>query len=178
MMTMKMPFGKHKDKVLSEVPGSYLEWLTRTCKLSSGMKLAVVEELTRRGISTPPAAPVRPVRRCHEHPNAVPVCYWMQDRLGRKMIRGQCPVCHRRTDHPPIMPPYSDQADANQSKTALLDTLTRLEEIGVDLQSDGQTAWIASADYNRVPADLHTLIRQCRHKLARMIGNTMRATRA
>jgi hypothetical protein len=54
-----LPFGRHKNQPLSEVPESYLRWCIETCKLSSGLRSAVAAELTSRGIEVPPAPPPR-----------------------------------------------------------------------------------------------------------------------
>jgi hypothetical protein len=52
--------------------------------------------------------------------------------------------------------------------------LRRLEEIGVELKSDGKAAWVGGQHWSRVPQDLHDQVRQCRHELGRMIGDNIR----
>jgi hypothetical protein len=56
-----MPFGKHAGKPLGEVPSGYLAWLIREFKLSSGLRAAVPDELTRRNVDTPPPPPTHPL---------------------------------------------------------------------------------------------------------------------
>jgi len=43
-----MPFGKHKDVPLTEIPLDYLEWLAHVPDLHGWLKSAVEEELDRR----------------------------------------------------------------------------------------------------------------------------------
>jgi hypothetical protein len=168
-----MPFGKHRGQPLDTVPTSYLQWLLTDAKLSSGLRAADDDELARRGIDAPPAPPPRALRHCRAHPDAEPVCGWLEDTLGRRRIRANCPVCNRPTDYPPVRPPYSTEADANASPTAVLDVLLKCEELGIELHSNGRS--VSVSDYHAVTSDLHVLIRQCRHQLARMIGRTERS---
>lgn len=42
---MKMPFGKHKDKDLAEIPKGYLRWLTRQEWVGAWLLHAVAEAL-------------------------------------------------------------------------------------------------------------------------------------
>jgi hypothetical protein len=172
MYVHSLPFGKHKGRPLPQVPSGYLQWLIRECKLSSGMRSAVADELRHRNIDAPAPAPPRPLRPCRDHPDAELLLLWMEDRLGRRRIRAECSMCRRPADYPPCVPPYSTQADANVSPTAALDALTALQELGVELRSDGRGVWVAGEDWRRVPADLHATIRQQSNLLARMIGNT------
>jgi hypothetical protein len=169
-----LPFGRHRDRPLSEVPSDYLQWAIRECKLSSGVRTAVTDELRRRNVETPAPAPPRPLIRCPDHRHAELLLFWMQDSLGRVRIRAECSVCRRSTDHPPCVSPYTELADANASQTPILDALTRLEDLGVQLQSDGRTVAIPWQDWRRVPPDLHAIVRQCRHQLARLLGDTRR----
>ena len=169
-----LPFGRHKDKPLGEVPADYLLWLVRKCKLSSGLRTTIAGELSRRGVEVPAPPPPRPIPPCRDcGPGAGHVLFWMQDRVGRKRIRAECKRCRRLVDHPPCVPPYSTMADATASPTAMLDVLTRLDDLGVQLHSDGRAAWVGGDDYRRVPPDLRALVKQCSHELAKMIGNTM-----
>jgi uncharacterized protein (DUF3820 family) len=108
-----MPFGKYQGIPLQEVPASYLDWLLRFWKLSSGLRAAVAGELNRRGLEAPAAPPPRPLRPCPEHPSAGHVLSWLEDRRGRKRVRASCKVCGRHCDTPPSRPPYSDEADRN-----------------------------------------------------------------
>ncbi len=168
-----LPFGKHKDQPLGGVPADYLRWLLRECKLSSGLRAAVVEELTARGIATPPPAPPRPIQPCDRcGPAGGVLIGWMQIRTGGRRLRAECRRCRALLDHPPCVPPYTTEADKTLSTTAVLDALTRLETLGVELQSDGRGVWIGWPERQRVPAELVAVVRQCSHQLATMIGDT------
>lgn len=51
--TTKMPFGKYKDRILADLPISYLEWLQRNGgfpKGKLGMQLATVYEIKLNGL--------------------------------------------------------------------------------------------------------------------------------
>jgi hypothetical protein len=52
--------------------------------------------------------------------------------------------------------------------------LTRLEGLGVELQSVGTHVFYAPGDWQKVPGDLRAIVRQCGYELARMIGDTRR----
>jgi hypothetical protein len=171
-VSLALPFGRHKDKPLAEVPVDYLRWALRECRLGSGLRAAVAGELQRRGEGVPAPPPPRPLVRCRTHPEAPPLLLWIEDRLGRRRIRAECSVCRRLTDHPPCVAPYTTEADRNASGAPVLDALTRLEGLGVELVSDGQRVWVNDKDWRKVPADLHATIRQCSNQLARLIGRS------
>jgi hypothetical protein len=172
---MSLPFGRHKDKPIGEVPADYLQWLLATCKLSSGLRAAVANELASRGVEVPSAPPPRPISPCRDcGPGAGHVLFWMQDRLGRKRIRAECKRCRRLVDHPPCVEPYVSMADATASPTAMLDALTRLDDLGVELHRDGRGAWIGGDDYRKVPPDLRALVKQCSNELAKMLSDNTR----
>jgi hypothetical protein len=175
-VSLCLPFGRHKDKPLGEVPADYLRWALRECRLSSGLHLAVSEELRRRGIDVPPPPPPRPLRRCPDHPQAALVCRWFEDAQGRRRIRADCSRCQRYADYPPVVPPYTTEADKNASPTPVLDALLWLERLGIELESDGRTVKVPWRDWRRVPAELHALIRQGNHQLTRMLGNNIRTS--
>jgi hypothetical protein len=102
----------------------------------------------------------------------VAVAYgWMEDRLGRKHIRATCAVCNQCLGFVPSVPPYSTAADAAASPTALLDALTPLGDLGVDLASDGKAVWVRGDDRKKVEPDVMALVRQQGHLLAGLIGN-------
>ena len=46
-MSYVMPFGKYKGRLVSDIPSSYLEWLT-TIDLRDSLRKAVIEELQLR----------------------------------------------------------------------------------------------------------------------------------
>ena len=53
-MTDSLPFGRHRGKLLPDVPSDYLAWLLRAVKLSRGLRDAVAAELVGRGVAAPP----------------------------------------------------------------------------------------------------------------------------
>lgn len=165
-----MPFGKHKNELISAVPTPYLQWLTKTVKLSRSLLVAVVQELQTRGVSAP--APDQPIAAptCGRCGTATIRYRWIQDRLGRRQIRRECARCGNWMGFAPQVEPYTTEADAEAGQTPILDVVIRLEELGVTLQSDGRRAWVGADDWGRVPPDLHALIRQCAHTLASMVG--------
>jgi uncharacterized protein (DUF3820 family) len=165
-----LPFGKHKGQPLADVPGDYLAWLTRTCKLSSGLRSAVAQELARRGLRVPPAPSPRPIRPCDRcGPGAGVIVHWQELRSGTKRLRVDCRRCGAFLTYPPMVSPYTTMADANKSETAVLDVLMRLDDLGVRLRSDGKAVWLDQAD-RQVPPDLRALVRSCSHELARLLG--------
>jgi hypothetical protein len=54
----------------------------------------------------------------------------------------------------------------------MLDVLVRLDELYVELHSDGRHAYLSYGDEQRVPQDLVALVRSCSHRLAKMMGDT------
>jgi hypothetical protein len=165
-----MPFGKHAGKPLGEVPSTSLLWTLRECRLSSGLHLAIGNELRRRNVEVPEeATPAIPT--CHSCGGARQEYHWQEDKTGRRLIRAECSNCHRFLAFAPQVSPLTEEADRNASPAPVLDALTRLDVLGVELGNDGKRAWIPAGDYQRVPPDLHALVRQCAHELARMLGN-------
>ena len=162
----RLPFGRHKDLPLSDVPSDYLDWLMRSCKLSSGLRLAIGNELRRRNLT-----------RLRSHRQGADLSMRI-GQVPRGLDRGPT----RPEAHPSdlLLWPLSlllavgrtvaFVRNENLSPTAILDVLTRLEDLGIDLQCDGRKAWVSAEDYRKVPADLHVVIRQCSNTLARMIG--------
>jgi hypothetical protein len=92
-MTVSIPFGWYAGAPIDRVPTSYLSWLIRECKLSSGLRKAVADELGRRGLTPPPDQP-RPVPQC---PRCDPLAGWLaaheRDSLGRPRLRATCAGC-------------------------------------------------------------------------------------
>jgi hypothetical protein len=164
-----LPFGKHAGVPLPSVPSSYLAWLLREAKLSTGLRSGVADELQRRGIAPPEPPPLQPVPTCCSREALV---HWHQDRLGRKRVRAQCRTCSRSLGFLPTVAPFTAMADAAASPAPVLDVLTRLEELGVGLESDGRGVWFAGDGWRRVPPDLKALVHQCSHQLAQMRGDT------
>jgi hypothetical protein len=90
----------------------------------------------------------------------------MEASNGDRRIRASCSRCGRLVKFLPHLPPFTTLADAAASATPVLDVLTRLEESGVSLHSNGARVWTDGL----VPADVAAAIRQCNHQLARLIG--------
>jgi hypothetical protein len=113
--TVTLPFGKHRNCPLSEVPSHYLTWLASTCRLSSGLKAAVHAELRERGEPVP-AGPHREhtVPVCRRCPGAGFRCCWRIDAMGRRTIRASCQCCDRHLSFAPCVPPFTDLADASE----------------------------------------------------------------
>jgi uncharacterized protein (DUF3820 family) len=172
MLPPSLPFGKHKGRPLAEVPADYLQWFARTCRLSTGLRNAVADELARRGLESPPEPGPAPYPACRDCGRAGVVARWQEDARGDRRIRGECPRCGRYLCWLPVIPPWVGQADAAASKTPLLDVLTMLDDLGVELESDGRSVSIPWRDWRRVPPELHAVIRQCNNQLARLLGRT------
>src|SRR5262245_14711934 len=98
-----LPFGKHKDKPLSEVPTAYLTWLARECKLSSGLRQAIAAELASRGVepSAIPAPTPRPPKSCSRCGCSDMVVSWHECRGQRRQIRATCRRCGAWCGHLP-----------------------------------------------------------------------------
>jgi hypothetical protein len=169
MNTPTLPFGKHQGQPLAEVPTSYLCYLARG-KLSSGLRAAVAEELSRRGIAPPPRPEPTNIPSCSRCKNTLYDCRWQEDRAGRKSIRAECRYCHMFLAFAPLVPPFTEEADKNASAAPVLDALTRLEALGVEVQSDGKSCWLRWEDEARVPPQLRSVLRQCSHQLAGLLG--------
>jgi hypothetical protein len=106
-----LPFGKHKGVPLCDVPDTYLTWVLRQCKLSSGLRTAVAEQLHARGIEPPePAPPAEPTcPRCG--PAAGHRYHWQVDSLKRRHIKRTCTGCGQWQGFAPAVPPFTEQAD-------------------------------------------------------------------
>jgi hypothetical protein len=111
-----IPFGRYKDRPLPDIPASYLHWLLRETKLSSGLRAAVEGELRSRGVTppaAPPPAPPAPCRRCGDTRH---VHRWALDRLGRRVIRKACAGCERFCGFAPQVEPFVREADAAEHR--------------------------------------------------------------
>ena len=53
LVTMAMPFGKHKGVLLADLPGTYLNWFAREGfpKSEVGRLLALMQEIDHNGLS-------------------------------------------------------------------------------------------------------------------------------
>jgi hypothetical protein len=167
-----LPFGRHKGQSPESVPTDYLHWFLSEVQLSSGLRAALAEELARRGRPVPQPPAPRPVPACPRCPGAPPALSWQEDAAGQRRIRAECSRCRRFLAFAPQVEPYVGEADRAGSHNDLLDVLTRLDELEVELRSDGTRVYFAAGDYRRVPAELAALVRSCSHRLARMIGDT------
>ncbi len=60
---MNLPFGKYRDRPITQVPTEYLEWMRDTVRFKSPkIRLAVIAELERR-VVTPPESEEKPLTR-------------------------------------------------------------------------------------------------------------------
>jgi hypothetical protein len=171
MMTPALPFGKHKNEPLAAVPTDYLRWALATVKLSSGLRAAVAAELTRRGITPPPPPPSAPVSPCERCSSKEVTFAWIQDKIGRRQIRRSCGRCGGSRGFAPQVEPFVTLANAGTSPTPVLDLLTRCEEAGINLKSDGIVVDFATQeDYLRASPGLRVLVRACRSTLGKLLG--------
>jgi hypothetical protein len=133
----------------------------------------VAEELQRRGVEVAlPPSPPFPVRACDRCPAAGMAFGWAEDSLGRKRVRASCTVCDCLLAIPPSRPPYSTLADIAASASPMLDVLLACEAAGVELVSDGRTAWFAGDGWKKMSPELKAKLRRCSHTLAGMLGDT------
>ena len=53
LVTMEMPYGKHKGRVLADLPGNYLNWFAREGFPAGelGRLLALMHEIDHNGLS-------------------------------------------------------------------------------------------------------------------------------
>jgi uncharacterized protein len=54
LVTMAMPYGKHKGRILADLPGNYLNWFSREGfpKGELGRLLQLMQEIDHNGLST------------------------------------------------------------------------------------------------------------------------------
>lgn len=52
LVTMRMPFGKYKDRLIADLPGHYLNWFARTGFPNGelGRLLALMQEIDHNGL--------------------------------------------------------------------------------------------------------------------------------
>ena len=52
LVTLRMPFGKYKDRLIADLPGHYLNWFARTGfpKGELGGLLALMQEIDHNGL--------------------------------------------------------------------------------------------------------------------------------
>lgn len=161
-----LPFGKHKNQPLDEVPTGYFLWMFREgVKLSSGLRAAVAAELQARGVPAP--APPSPCNRC-----GCPAVKhsWTECCNGTRQVSRNCARCESFRGFAPRIAPFTTEADAAASATPVLDVLTRLDDLGIVLSSDGRAVQFVDDGWHRCPADLKAIVRQCNRQLARLMG--------
>jgi hypothetical protein len=139
------------------------------------LRAAVAGELGKRGIVVPKPPPPAPIPPCERCGGSSPFVFWLQDSRGQRRISSRCRLCRKHLKFPPIIEPFISMANANSSDTLILDVLTRLEDTGIQLHSDGLRAWVDWEDSKRVSQELLAIVSQCSHQLARMLGSTMKA---
>lgn len=169
-----LPFGMHKGAPLADVPASYLAWLLRSCKLSSGLRQSVASELQGRGVDVPSPPAAKPVRPCHRCGSLDHRYTWQEDRRGNRRIRRSCRSCGRFCEFAPMTEPFVSEANANASPAPTLDALLLAEAEGIELASDGKTVWIAG-DRRKASEQLQNAVRQRGHLLASLLGKTQGA---
>jgi uncharacterized protein (DUF3820 family) len=171
MVAATLPVGKWRGRPLVEIDTSYLTWVFREWQLSSGLRIAVADELRRRGLAVP-EQPVPPPPRCPDCAGGGKPRYgWQEDSAGRRRIRVECGACQKWLGFAPEVEPYISMADEAVSPTAALDVLTTCLELGIELRSDGQVADFATADdRRRAPQPLREKLLQCRFRLGHLMG--------
>jgi hypothetical protein len=173
-------FGKWKGVDLPQVPTDYLLWVIDNCRLSTGIHAAVALELSHRGIPIPAPPLTQPpeCQRCRRkgRPSGSYTCTWQEQRNGERRIRASCGTCWGFLTFLPERDPYLSMANSWSSDTSVLDVLVQLEALDVGLLSDGDTCWIAWEDQPRVPGELQNRLRECCHRLARLMGRNVPRT--
>jgi hypothetical protein len=163
-----VPFGRHKGKPLPEVPASYLDWLLREVKLSTGLRNAVAGELARRGVAVPPPPAPKPPPPCSRCRGSALRLEWMEDSLGRRQVRRSCAGCGGFRGFAGQSPANVAEADGNASPTAVLDALQLAEADGCRLVSDGRG--VSVEPWDRGSERLKSLVRQQQHLQAGLLG--------
>jgi uncharacterized protein (DUF3820 family) len=69
LVTMVMPYGKYKGRILADIPGNYLHWMAREGfpKGELGRLLALMREIDHNGLA-PLLAPLRAGARSGSQP--------------------------------------------------------------------------------------------------------------
>jgi hypothetical protein len=160
-----LPFGKYKGRRLSEVPGSYLAWLLREAKLSTGLRFAVRAELLARGVAVPPAPPPKPLGPCPRCGGHAVLATWYELRDGRRAIRATCSACAAHRGFLPETAENVALADAARPAAPLLDALVQADQEGVELVVTGGR--VEPHPYRLASLRLRDLVRQSQHSLLR-----------
>jgi hypothetical protein len=114
----------------------------------------------------------RPLPSCPHCPGVAPLLSWQEDSLGRRHVRATCSRCQRWLGFVPKTAGNSAVADRSSSATDLLNCLTMLDELKIAIHSDGTRVYFTWPDCERVPAELHALVRACSFRLAKLMGDT------
>jgi uncharacterized protein (DUF3820 family) len=69
---MRMPFGKHRDEYVVDLPDSYLLWLHKNVELFGALEIAVLVELRDRGLIEDEDGPKRKNGHRHSPPPPPP----------------------------------------------------------------------------------------------------------
>ena len=66
LVTLEMPFGKHKGQIIADLPGQYLNWFAREGfpKSEIGRLLQLMQEIDHNGLSDL-LRPLRPKKNKH-----------------------------------------------------------------------------------------------------------------
>lgn len=67
LVTLEMPYGKYKGRVLADLPGNYLNWFAREGFPATelGRLLQLMQEIDHNGLA-PLLAPLRPHNKPHQ----------------------------------------------------------------------------------------------------------------
>jgi hypothetical protein len=164
-----LPFGKHRDKPLADVPSDYLRWIVAECKLSAALRKAVADELDRRGYVVP-AGPRQHPPRCDRCGGSEFLAFWMEDRAGGRRIRAECVTCRRFMKFLSLTPENIARADAAENPAGMLDLLTQCEDRGIKLASDGARVDFAEDGWRQATPEMRMLVRRYSHRLAGLLG--------
>jgi hypothetical protein len=171
MVVPQLPVGKWKGHPLGDIDTSYLAWVLREWKLSSGLRIAVADELRRRGLAVPEQPLPSPPRCPNCTDSNAPRYGWQEDSTGRRRIRVECGACQKWLGFAPEVEPYLTLAAQGESPTAVLDVLMTCLELDIELYSDGIVADFATSDdRRRAPQRLREKLLQCRYRLGHLMG--------
>jgi len=150
-------FGKFKGCPLSEVDTGYLRGLAAV-QLSSGIRAAVVAELDRRGVSAPPPPPTGP-KGWKQPCSRAGVRNWATAARVFNGVRqiGELQALRRSCGHAPGRA-LRQPGQRRCSATPVLDVLVRLEDLGIELESDGRSVRFVGDGWSRCPRELHDLV--------------------
>src|SRR5262245_23333961 len=161
MIAHVMPFGKHRNKTVEEVPLDYLRWALVNCKFSSGLRAAVRERL---GL---PAEPAPPAPRCQRCGTRQLRLTWHEQTGGVRQVRADCLTCRRFVSFMPLTPGSVARADAAQPVAPFLDAMLGADAEGVAIVRHGDR--VELRPWGKASRELEELIRQAGHQFARLL---------